>query len=323
MLETDLEQLHDKLSASERKNVGAITAVMMARPCNERPMRVFPLIGFMVWQRNRIPPREGQRGYTMCTLCAMPTIHSRDRYGANGFTCGSCDRLSRTAIHGKWCFGCSACEPCEMVDLPKLTGETQAAARMARSERRPQGSSRQAPSLKAQQARERTAHLVKRQALAEESSIADVIAEEEGLERDDSDIISAPLKVNITLAEQERMARRAPRQVTARKQTIADLEKLGLSAVAAHPCHVKTRINQFQTRVVYDDRKNVGTFVTRRVYMCVPSENMLRGRQMLSATRILDQTNAEPAFVYVNGRRVTLSGDSSSGQQCKKPKKRK
>lgn len=319
VLEGDLAQQINRLDASERKNVNATIAVMMTRPCNERPMRVFPVVGAFVWQRNRIPPREGPRAYTLCTGCGTLTIWSRDRHGGNGFLCGACDRLVRTATEGLWCFGCTACQPCEVIDLPRLTGEAQAAARAARSERRPQGSSIQAPTLRAQQARERTANNAKRQALMTETTVADEAARDAGdPEADVSDVLDRPLAATVTVTEKERLDKRARRPVTPRRQNIADSERLGASAVMLHRTAVKTRISRFQPRVLYDDRMQLGAFCTMRVHMCQPCENLIRGRDVLSAARISEQVNAEPTYVYIHGRRVSLVG----GAEAQGPQRR-
>jgi len=236
VLEADLAVQIDKLKASESKNVRAVVNVMMALPCNALPMLWHRVQGAMVYRRNSLPAREGPRVYTLCTLCGTPSLHSMDRHGPNGFVCGYCDKLERSAVHGKWCFSCGAVEPAET--LPVLTGETHAAARMARSEHQPQGSSIQPRSLKAQQTRLRNESNAKRQALTPAESADDA---SRNMPADTSDV----------LAENPVSARMPPRTSAAyRKNLTAKNDQPGACANDEHTDEVYSSSDGFNERVV-------------------------------------------------------------------------
>lgn len=300
-LEADLVRLRDKLITHQSTNVRATISVMMTRPCNDAPAQDLRVVGAMVVRYNSIHARERPRAYTACLNCAMPSIYSMDRIGPNGFMCGKCNREARWAEHGKWCISCGLVEQAET--LPQLTGEAEAEARARRTEHQIQGSTQQARSLKAHLTRARHDHQVKRQTL--QGSRPDDEADEP--EPDNSDSLAAPMaSLETQAAVDRRAARKGPKPLTERRRNTASELQLGRSLSSVHPMPLKTRMDPFSWRVVFDDRVG-GYDVPMCVSVCSPCENRVRVGT-ISLVNILAQTHAPPEEIRIHGVRKSLVG---------------
>lgn len=306
-LVNELQRQRDKLITHQSTNVRATISVMMTRPCNEAPVQDIRVVGALVVRFNSIHPREPPRVYTACPNCAMPTLHSMDRYGPNGFMCGQCNREARWAEHGRWCIGCGLVEQAEQ--LPQLTGESEAEARAGRTEHQIQGSTQQARSLKAHVTRERHDKQLRRAASVDEARKAAANQTDHGEEVDRSDTLDQPMEsqqLEWVVSRNKEREKKYERRPTPRRANTASQLQLGMSLSRFHPMPLKMRMDPFNTRLVYDDRVG-GHFTTLLVSICGPCENRIRV-PTLSLQRILEQTNAPPDEIYVHGVRISVDG---------------
>lgn len=332
----ELQLSQHAMTVSQSKNVRSVVNIVWHLCCSSAPLRSYDVLGAVV-HRSHIQARDSTQSFTLCPLCGAFTLYSMDRFDANGFVCGKCDRAERMLRLGAKCLGCQAVVPC--TDLPLLSGEEQAQKRVMRSRRAkmatPTPTDQTTPvasntkneqaTLKAQQKAKKRAAAAAAAAAAEkaakERTPMDVLRQE-AIDSADmlSGLIMAPAKSGAGTKRKSATAAtngsgtgsRSRRGTAAQNQDDAQalIDDGHVGAAIGELPHLRSRKDTLHSFLFYDDRRGVGTHELRQFNLCTTCRDRLPTNfSLISATEVLHCIKAAPSRIFVDGVWITVKHD--------------